>query len=41
MIKKRAENGKSTDWQTGEEVFKWWMEEDYRQITFEDLESED
>lgn len=41
MLTRRKELGKSSDWQTGEEVFKWWMNEDYRQITFDDLEMED
>lgn len=41
MLARRKELGKSSDWQTGEEVFKWWMNEDYRQITFDDLEMED
>lgn len=40
MLARSRELGKSykLDWQTGEEVFKWWMEEDYKQITFDDLE---
>lgn len=43
MLARSKELGKSykLDWQTGSDVFKWWMEEDYRQITFDDLEMED
>lgn len=41
MLTHRKELGKSSDWQTGTEVFKWWMNEDYRQITFDDLKMED
>lgn len=43
MLARSKELGKSykLDWQTGEEVFKWWMEEDYKQITFDDLKMED
>lgn len=41
MLAHRKELGKSSDWQTGSDVFKWWMNEDYRQITFDDLEMED
>lgn len=26
MLKQRNENGKSTQWQTGEDVYKWWTE---------------
>lgn len=38
MIKKRLADGKETSWKSGEECFKWWMEEDPNQITFDDLE---
>ncbi len=39
MIKKRLTDGKETTlWKSGEECFKWWMEEDPDQITFDDLE---
>lgn len=43
MLARSKELGKSykLDWQTGSDVFKWWMNEDYRQITFDDLEMED
>lgn len=43
MLARSKKLGKSykCDWQTGSDVFKWWMEEDYRQITFDDLEMED
>lgn len=43
MLARSKELGKSykLDWQTGSDVFKWWMEEDYKQITFDDLEMED
>lgn len=27
MIKERKKNGKKTKWETGEEVFNWWLEE--------------
>lgn len=29
--------GKPTQWQSGKEVFSWWMQEDPNQITFEEL----
>lgn len=38
MLAVRKERGKETRWQTTEDVFRWWMEEDYTQIRFEDLE---
>lgn len=38
MIKKRIEDGKVNKFKSGEECFKWWMEEDPNQITFDDLE---
>ncbi len=43
MLARSKELGKSykLDWQTGSDVFKWWMGEDYRQITFDELEMED
>lgn len=43
MLARSKKLGKSykCDWQTGSDVFKWWMEEDYRQITFDDLKMED
>lgn len=41
MLKVREERDLPTDWNTGEEVFKWWMEEDPTQLTFEELEGEE
>jgi len=40
MLKRRKELGKSANlsWKTGLDVFRWWMEEDFTQITFDDLE---
>lgn len=40
MLKHREELGKPANkgWETGLDVFRWWMEEDFRQITFDDLE---
>lgn len=38
MIQRRKERGFKTDWQNGTEVFRFWMEEDYKQLRFEDLE---
>lgn len=39
MIERRKERGlkPKKSWKTGEEVFKWWMEEDIDQITFDDV----
>lgn len=39
MVKARAERGLTNrvGWQTGNDVFKWWMGEDPLQLTFEDL----
>lgn len=25
-------------WQTGQDVFRWWLGEDFNQLTFDDLE---
>lgn len=38
MLKARLEQGKyNNSWETGEDVFRWWMGEDPTQITFDDL----
>lgn len=39
MLKDREERGltNSSCWQTGEDVFKWWMGEDPLQLSFEDV----
>lgn len=39
MLIERKKRGKESDWQNGEEVFRFWMEEDYKQIRFSDLEA--
>ncbi|MBO5449407.1 MAG: phosphoadenosine phosphosulfate reductase family protein [Ruminococcus sp.] len=40
MLKRREELGKAANlsWKTGLDVFRWWMGEDFTQITFDDLE---
>lgn len=40
MLKARAERGLTNrvGWQSGKDVFKWWMGEDPLQLTFEELE---
>lgn len=40
MLKRRKELGKPANkgWETGLDVFRWWLHEDFRQITFDDLE---
>lgn len=40
MLKHREELGKPANkgWETGLDVFRWWIGEDFRQITFDDLE---
>lgn len=38
MIAERKRRNLDTVWQSGKEVFKWWMQEDINQITFDDLE---
>lgn len=37
MIKHRNELGLVTKWKNSEQVFKWWMEEDPDQISFEGI----
>lgn len=41
MLKAREERGLTNraSWQTGKDVFKWWMGEDPLQLTFEELEA--
>lgn len=43
MLKRRKELGKNAnkDWETGLDVFRWWLQEDFRQITFDDLNLEE
>lgn len=43
MLKAREEKGLTNraSWQTGKDVFKWWMEENPLQLTFEELEEMD
>ena len=43
MLKVREEKGliSKVNWQSGEDVFKWWMGEDINQITFEELMNND
>lgn len=37
MLLERKKNGKETYlWKTGEDVMKWWLEDDPAQISFED-----
>lgn len=38
MLKEREARGKDTPWKRPEDVYRWWMEEDWRQVTFEDLQ---
>lgn len=38
MIAERKRRNLDTVWQSGEEVFKWWMGENPNQLTFDDLE---
>jgi phosphoadenosine phosphosulfate reductase len=38
MLKARKESGLEVRWNSGEEVFRWWMGEDINQIRWEDLE---
>lgn len=35
MIKVRFDQGKPTEWKSGEEVFNWWLNLDNNQLTFE------
>ncbi len=39
MLDARKEAGleNKTSWESGEDVFRWWLEEDWRQITMDDL----
>lgn len=37
MLTERRKNNLLTEWQSGEEVFRWWMGENPDQITFDDL----
>lgn len=38
MLKEREARGKDTLWTCAEDVFRWWMDEDWRQVVFENLE---
>ena len=38
MLKARKEAGKESQWQSGEEVFNWWLNLDGNQMTFEGFE---
>lgn len=40
MLERRRELGKPTSWEKGLDVFRWWMGEDFTQVTFDDLEDE-
>lgn len=40
MIKRRAERGLPTVWNSGEECFTWWIGDDPNQITFDDIEED-
>ncbi len=37
MLANRKRRNLDTVWQSGEEVFRWWMGENVNQITFDDL----
>lgn len=37
MLEKRKEKNLPTQWETAEDVFRWWMGEDPKQLTFADL----
>lgn len=39
MLVERRKRGKESNWQNGEEVFRWWMDEDLMQLRFDDLEA--
>ena len=43
MLQKRVANNKSIKmtWQSGYDVFRWWMEEDFRQVEFSDEDYEE
>lgn len=42
MLERRKQFGRTAkmkmSWQTGQDVFRWWMGEDFNQLTFDDLE---
>ena len=40
MLERRKQLGKDAgmSWQTGQDVFRWWLGEDFNQLTFDDLE---
>lgn len=40
MLERRKQLGKSLKMslQTGQDVFRWWLGEDFNQLTFDDLE---
>lgn len=38
MVKRRKELGKTTEWQNGYDVMKWWLQEDTDQLTMFDEE---
>ena len=40
MLKARAKKGLTThsaEWKSGEDVFKWWLGENPKQVTFDDI----
>lgn len=41
MLEARKASGKESDWQTGQEVFDWWMGEDYHQLKMDFSELEE
>lgn len=38
MLVARREAGLPTNWQSGEDVMRWWVGDDPAQITFDDLD---
>ena len=40
MIAKRIEDGKSTQWETGKDVFTWWVGDDPMQLTLDDYDED-
>lgn len=40
MIAKRIEDGKPTQWESGEEVLKWWVGDDPMQLTLDDFDED-
>ena len=40
MLAKRLEDGKPTQWKSGEEVLKWWVGDDPMQLTFDDFDED-